>query len=132
MADGQVVLKADAWNKYLIKSGKTLKNIFPVLSVAVNTIGHADIMSHFKQERSPIGRWAPLKSRRGKPLQDTGKLRGSILPARRVGRNSALIIANTDYAGFHNKGTGRIPQREFMWFSKAALAKMLKMIMRKF
>ena len=79
------------------------------------------VISHFEQEKGPKGRWKELSPvtiarRRGqssKPLQDTGRLKGSIL--NKAFNNKAIVFTNVKYAIFHDKGTKKIPQRKFMW-----------------
>lgn len=135
MAETEVKLDTKAWNSLLNKIGSKLKNVYPELRAATNTFGFKDIIEHFKQERGPAGRWARLKYRKGKALQDTGRLRNSLLPGsgmqERVGNNAVLLFTNVEYAGTHNYGKGKIPQREFMWLSSNAQEQILNYIMNK-
>lgn len=66
--------------------------------------------------------WPPLKSstiaarRRGsgafvfKPLQDTGRLKGAFAP--RGTKEYGEVTNNVGYAGVHEEGTSRVPQRK--------------------
>jgi phage gpG-like protein len=130
MAQSEVKLNSKEWNKLINKISKNLKNIVPILKPAVNVFGFKDINDHFQREQNPKGRWAKLKYRKGKPLQDTGNLRNSFLPARRQGRDAVLMINNAPYAGIHNYGKGRM-HREFMWLSQGAQENILNYIMNK-
>ena len=115
MADTQAVLKNDAWLKFLNKTRKNLKNVFPLLRVAVNTVGHRDINDHFRQERSPKGKWQRWSTATRESYARQGKSGNKILQD----------------SGIHNYGKGKIPQREFMWLSGKAKVKILKIIMEK-
>ena len=130
MANTEVKLDSKEWNKLFDKINKNLKNINPILKESVNVFGFKDINDHFRREANPNGKWAPLKYRKGKPLQDTGNLRNSFLPARAQGNNAVLMINNADYAGKHNYGKGRM-HREFMWLSQSAQEQILDYVMEK-
>ena len=78
---------------------------------------HSAVMMNFRQGGRPP--WLGLKYRNGKPLIDTGALRGSITEF--YDNDTALVGTNMVYAAIHNFGgqAGRgkkvtIPQREFM------------------
>ncbi|STZ75560.1 phage virion morphogenesis protein [Bergeriella denitrificans] len=78
---------------------------------------HAAVMTNFRQGGRP--KWLGLKYRNGKPLVDTGALRGSITEL--ADNDTALVGTNLVYAAIHNfggmAGRGkkvRIPQREFL------------------
>lgn len=85
-------------------------------------IAHNRVSQLFEQDSGPDGPWKPLKKgrRRGgsKILQDTGRLKGSIVPF--SGRDYAGVGTDLDYAPYHNYGTKHIPQREFMWLDGTA------------
>ena len=71
------------------------------------------IVLGFRDSKSPYDEpWAPLESREGKPLLDTGRLRNSLMP-RAVG-TSLRIDANVAYAAAHQYGTKTIPRRQFL------------------
>jgi phage gpG-like protein len=95
---------------------------------------YKQVIKNFQDERGPDGRWAPLKVERArdlkagrkrvakglkkrghKILQDTGRLRGSILF--RYGKNFAELWTNVAYAEDHQYGVParNLPQREFLW-----------------
>lgn len=74
-----------------------------------------DVMDHFAKEQGPAGKWKPLKYRKGKILQDTGRLRASII--QRPERKRAILETTVPYAGTHQYGTGRVPQRKFLYLS---------------
>lgn len=61
----------------------------------------------------PYGRpYAPLVSRRGKPLEKTGVMRNSI--TYRATSNGFQVLTGVLYATFHNAGTKVIPRRQFI------------------
>lgn len=133
MADTKVKLDSKHMSRYIKGMGVKLKNVHAQLKVGANTFGFSDIMKHFRDEQSSFGGWAPLKSRDGKPLQDTGTLRNSLMPSsgitKKVDSSSVLLFTNVKYAGKHNRGEGRIPQREFMWLSSNAQENILNLVM---
>lgn len=58
----------------------------------------------FKNETDPYGQpWEKVKSRKGKILQDTGRLRASWAPGP-VGPNGFTIQSNVEYAAAHQNG----------------------------
>lgn len=72
------------------------------------------------------GRWKPLKYRVGQILSDTGTLRRSIGPSNdgrnparqegsivEIGAGTVTIGTSIAYGAFHDRGTSKIPQREF-------------------
>ncbi|WP_274571560.1 phage virion morphogenesis protein [Neisseria leonii] len=78
---------------------------------------HTAVLTNFRQSGRP--KWLGLKYRNGKPLIDTGRLRGSITQL--SDNDTALVGTNMVYAAVHNfggmAGRGkkvRIPQREFL------------------
>lgn len=65
----------------------------------------------FSKEQAPSGaRWAPLKVRRGKILQDTGRLRASF-HRKTIAGNRVTIGPGVAYARYHQTGTSRMPAR---------------------
>lgn len=79
------------------------------------------VMENFKDEGGPAGGWAPLapstvkwKSAHGysKLLQNTGALRGSFVPY--SDQDVALTGSPLAYSGYHQEGTGRMPQRRLL------------------
>jgi len=81
------------WKKFITKIDKTAKRPQKVLRTAFSVVGFRDVINHFKQERGPQGRWAPLKTRKGKMLQDTGNLRNNFQPGNleNKGKDSFLL-----------------------------------------
>jgi len=90
------------------------------------------------------GRTVPLKPggkfkldpprKPGKKLQDTGRLRNSLMTVRTAGRakkgiilfNAAKVKGGFPYAKAHNEGDGKLPQREYMWLSLKGMNKIAK------
>ncbi len=65
----------------------------------------------FKEERAPDGKaWQKLKTRKGKILQDTGRLKASWHRVR-VSRAGFTIAAGVEYAAFHQHGARNLPAR---------------------
>lgn len=106
------------------------------LMARLATLGFTDVMEHFRKEQGPEGRWKPLapstieRRRKGKKarlgtkiLQDTGRLRGSILPEV-TGPRMAKIGTSLSYAAIHQFGQRGIPSRPFMWLSTNAKTRM--------
>lgn len=111
------------------------------LMARLAVIGFQDVMDHFKKQEGAKesgalpSAWARLKPvtiearRQGKGaggariLQDTGRLRGSIIPGT-LGSKRAFVSTNLVYAATHQYGRGRIPARPFLWISRKGLEKM--------
>lgn len=75
--------------------------IAQVLSVSALAL----ISDGFRYGRDPYGdEWAPLKSRNGRPLLDTGRMRSSVFVAR-VGADGFAIRFGANYAIYHQRGT---------------------------
>lgn len=118
------------------------------IKTIIATIGFRDIIGHFRDEMGPDGPWKPLKEttlgartartkwanrraksgkRRHKILQDTGNLRGSLMPGRGGAQNvpgGVMLFTDVPYAAYHDSDeprTGNLPQRSFMWMSDKAL-----------
>ena len=127
----KAILEDKEFRLFLNNVRNKLSNPKRSIAAAYGIFGYKDIIEHFRKEESPSGTWKPLKSRRGKPLQDTGYLRNSILASnyQSIDNQSIKVFANAGYSGFHDQGTKRIPKREFMWLSDKALTNMVKMIM---
>jgi phage gpG-like protein len=89
-----------------------LRDLTPITSVVA-----ADLMTfvddRFASSTAPDGSaWAELKSRVGTVLVDTSRLRNSIFG--RGQRAGLQFGTNVPYAGHHQLGTERIPQRAFL------------------
>jgi phage gpG-like protein len=68
----------------------------------------------FERESEPSGRrWAPLKHRRGRILQDTGRLRTGF-HRKHVSSVSVTIGPTVKYAQFHQSGTRHMPARKMV------------------
>ena len=103
-----------------------------------------DVQDHFQKESGSSGRWpslsqATIKSRRqGKKagrsprmLQDTGRLKNSLLPTTGKTRfipDGVILYTDLVYASAHNFGTDKIPQREFMWLSNEAKRQIIEVV----
>jgi phage gpG-like protein len=95
---------------------------------------YKECINHFEKEEGPDGKWKPLapvtiaRRRQGKGtggnkiLQDTGRLRSSILF--RGLRDSAIVFTNLIYGSTHQEGYKKIPQRKFLWLADGFLKDM--------
>jgi phage gpG-like protein len=156
MADAAIRFDDREWQAFFnqFKKGFDWANI---LKAAFSTAGFADIQQHFRDEKDESGAWKARKQSTvdrytkifngqwkapsgatkaqfnpsNKLLQQTGKLRGSILPANIVKKsaNSIMVFSNLDYSGAHDRGTKTIPKRSFMWLSNSAKSRMIEIIM---
>jgi len=111
------------------------------LAKAMSPIVFRDIIGHFSKQQGPKGRWAPwspryrmqmIRRKRGgnKILQDSGKLRNSMIPVSQ-GRNvsarrdkitwytNAKTQTGFPYAYHHDEGAK--VTRPFMWASDKAM-----------
>jgi phage gpG-like protein len=74
------------------------------------------IREGFSKESDPYGtRWAPLKYRSGRILQDTGRLRNS-WHRRSLSASRVVIGTAVTYAAYHQSGTRRMRQRAMVPF----------------
>lgn len=105
---------------------KGVDDFNPLFNILKQAIRQEMLLQVFREERAPDGTpWPKLKHRRGKILQDTGKLRGSITGVGRGAgqgfdrrtRLSMEVGTNIDYGKFHQYGTSSIPKREFLGVS---------------
>ena len=123
-----VTFRAKEWRNLFDKMKKNASNFNSILKTATATIGFRDVIKHFQGERGPRGKWAALKSRQGKILQDTGNLRNNFSPSNieNNGKNEVIFFNPTPYADTHDSGDSsrNIPQREFMYLTKLAEKKM--------
>ena len=82
-----------------------------------------DVRSAFANGVDPVTGtpWAPLKYRQGQILVLTGALRAAALAtvdaAEPSGWGVTVTLAGPAYAGFHQSGTKRTPQRRFFGIS---------------
>lgn len=99
--------KLDRWIKRLDGAPK-------VLEIAARNMSDEALVlvaDGFRRETDPYGdAWKKLKVRRGKILQDTGRLRASWHRVR-VSRSGFRIAAGATYAKFHQDGTRRMVAR---------------------
>ena len=107
----------------LEKAGKTV--YIPMKRATI--IGYKDIIQHFQEEAGPQAKWKSLKFRKGKILQDTGRLRMSI-SFRTVG-NTGNIGTNIIYGATHQFGRDKIPARPYLWFSERTKQNIKKELM---
>lgn len=103
---------ADAVGEKLAGVAARLRDLTPQTSVIA-----ADLMTliddSFAESRSPDGSaFAPLKSRVGTPLVNSGRLRSS---NHATGTRSGLMFGtNVAYGRPHQTGTARLPKRAFL------------------
>lgn len=109
-----------------------VKDTAPLMA-RLATLGFKDVIDHFSKEQGPEGKWAPLKpstiARRRKKgggakiLQDTGRLRGSIMPQVTSPTRAEIVSTNVVYAPYHQFGVpGRnLPARPFLWLSRQSI-----------
>lgn len=125
--------------KGLDKLSKDLKELLPASQVKFFKLAsvaiYKDVIKHFEQEKAPDGKWKRFKwpdgkrrntrpTKRGgsKVLQDTGRLKGSIVPF--VSKDAAGARTNVEYAAYHNDGTKTIPKREFAYVDDLTMDKL--------
>ena len=113
-----VEVEMDALKKRLQKMRNNLTNPSPTMQ-KVSTLMYKDVLTHFGKEQGDSGSWTPLKYRKGKILQDTGRLRNSIKSDNT--KDSASVGTSLEYAATHNYGRDNIPERKFLWLSKDML-----------
>ena len=101
--------KIDAWRKRFGEAAvaKVKRTILEnVAEEALELIAEG-----FSKEQAPNGApWAPLKQRRGKILQDTGRMRASF-HRKTIGGDRVTIGPAVKYAAFHQSGTVRMVAR---------------------
>jgi len=103
-------------------SGRFVFNVLDCLSGAdmfepLDEIGArfiARIRLGFRNSADPYGNdWAPLKSREGQILRDSGRLLGSFVHSANL--NGLLRVGSPlIYAATHNEGRGPIPKRQII------------------
>jgi hypothetical protein len=108
----------------------------------LSAIVFKDVMDHYEKEQGSKGSWKPWSKsykdhmqkigRAGNQiLQFDGKLRQNFLPTnwKSVSDgiywfNNAKTKSGYPYAAAHDDGSGRLPQRDFMWLSDKAIDSM--------
>ena len=136
------IAEVRAMHKRILERCKHPNTVMEVIA----TKAWKDIIEHFSECEGPtaktggliISKWPPLARprkrsgsrtkrvggadmlRAGKPLSDTGRLRGS--HRWRVLEREAHVYTNIDYADYHNSDEPRtrLPQRKFLWLSGKA------------
>lgn len=151
-------LDATEWETFLKVVDGKLKNPNPMLTAAYSTVGHADILRHFRAQVGPSGPWqerhlttqlrdAKVYSGKWQPWPGTrrswyqpdrplltfsGKMRQALLTGQKSVRNLGHGVVEAfnrmAYSGKHDRGEG-VPRREFMWFSKDAMDRMAQALL---
>lgn len=147
MADAKVTFNDKNFTKFITKVQKKLKLEKKQVVGLFSAIVVKDVISHFEKEEGPSGKWdrwsegykKQLKRRSNPPqniLADTGKLRNGLKPGNVQKKGSGFIWFNDTktksgfpYAKAHDVGGKTLPQREFMWLSKAGLEGMAKSVL---
>lgn len=114
----------------LRKLSAAIANPAPAMKLLATT-AHREVVRQYRSQKDPQNRpWTPLaastiKRRRNmrksavRILIDTGRLVNSI--THEASAREARVGTNTRYAPFHNFGTRRMPQREFMGLTPEAM-----------
>jgi len=107
-----------------------------------------DIIRHFNNQEGPDGAWTAWSDvyeehmqRIGKSgnriLQDTGRLRQGVKPGNYRAVSGGVLFFNEaktktgfPYAGAHDVGGPKLPQRKFMWLSNAAMESISQQVLR--
>jgi len=99
------ILDFKVYDKELRKDFKKMiakvKDLRPAMKRA-GVVGLKDVMEHFRKEAGPDKKWAKLKTRKGKILQNTGKLKNSI--SYKAMRFQTYLGTNIKYASIHQFG----------------------------
>lgn len=123
-------------NKYLQSIKKEIQNPLKFHKQS-SVIMLTDIHNHFSKEQSPTGKWKALspitifrrrgggQSKSAKILQDTGRLRNSIVNA--FSSKGAEVGTNVEYGKYHDsdKPRTKLPQRKFLWISQMRIEQIL-------
>ncbi len=109
----QIRIKGSGGDK-LRKLRARLNDARPILRTISKNLSEETlelVRQGFDKEEDPYGDgWEPLKSREGRILQDTGRLRNSWHTVTTSDRGFTVGPA-VDYAPFHQTGTSRMPAR---------------------
>lgn len=124
--------EVDEFIRRLQEKLSKIKNADRELAGLISVGVFRDIVRHFEKEEGPEGEWTPWSDayaahmkRIGKGgnkiLQDTGRLRQSLIQGTRAGVESGYLFINPaktpsgfPYAAYHDQ------KREFMWLSENA------------
>lgn len=120
---------AKIWSLKLAK----LKRVLRRLPRDVGNEALRWFIDNFRKQQSPQGTaWAPRKDGDGSRslLVQSGRLRRSIRLTR-VTSNGFRIGSAVPYAKYHNDGSGRIPQRQFLGKSALLMRRLERMIKAK-
>jgi len=120
-----VEIQMDGLKKRLGTLRKRLKNSEPAMQ-KIAIVMYKDVQDHFDKESSNKGKWAPIKYRTGKILQDTGNLKKS------VEASNTKTSATVSSEAFSKKGYNYAPIqnhfRKFMWISKGIRENITKIL----
>ena len=137
--------RAMAFFKGLDKTNKAILNHRDDYAQALGALVLKDVVSHFKDESGPDGKWPHwsffytlhmerLGKGGNKMLQDSGRLRQTLTPKSYKKKkdgiewyNNAKTKKGFPYAYAHNEGGKQLPKREFMWASPGLLDKVSKL-----
>lgn len=131
----KTIIKIDNNIKKNISKKLNTKEIGIIVSSKIEAI----VQERFQNSVDPNGnKWKEPKSRKGKPLLDTGALRKSI---HKINKNNvAGVGTNIDYARIHNYGgvikykNGKkeivMPKRQYMGFSDENISELKRDIIR--
>lgn len=154
-----VLFRLEEWEDFKRVLQRSQNSVVAYLQAAANTVGFKNIISHFEREEGPGEKWqkrapstqamyeaiqagmrkVPKGGRRAaynptnKVLQLTGRTKNSLLPnrakAHREGQLGVKLVAATEYSGYLDEGTKRMPARSFMWFSNDAKEDMARIVL---
>jgi phage gpG-like protein len=133
--------KVLSWLKAIEQRRKAIEKRESAFCNSIGIFVFQDVLDHFKNEQGSDGKWvgwsssysAKMKAA-GKGgnniLQDTGRLRNSFTPGqwRKTSQgiewyNPAKTNSGFPYAYAHDEGGPKLPKRDFMWLSDAAMNK---------
>lgn len=133
----------EQWQSFLKKLNIKWKDIQKrkEFGALVSSIAFSDIIQHFEKEVGPDGKWKGWSevyrqhmNRIGKGgnkiLQDTGRLRGSLMPGgkgkHRSSAEGVTLYTKVQYAAAHQDGSDNMPARPFMWLSSNGMERLIK------
>ncbi len=146
--DVKVVLKAKRAQKAirsLSDNIKKYKDKDREIWQLMQTIAFASTAKHFEREKGPKNKWeswstvyaarmAKLGKSGNKILQDTGRLRNSIVFAKSAAdiQKGVLLFNTVPYSRAHDEGNpkGNLPARPFFYFNSGDLDNMAKQVLQ--